>query len=304
MSIPTYDQLIEPLLRELAEHPDGLRTADAYEGVAKRAGLTEEERGELLPSGTQLVYQNRIGWAHNRLKHAGLSSSARRGYWKLTQEGVEYAAANPGPLAPEVVSSLARVEPGATLKKDSDGGGSGGGGVGDVETQSPEERIEKALSEIHGTISQDLLEAIGESSPLFFEKLVLDLLHAMGYGTSRADLQHTGRSGDGGIDGIISLDRLGMQKVYVQAKRWQGTVGSPQVQTFMGALQLQGATNGVLMTTGVFSRDALDAAERAKGSVVLVDGQRLTALMIEHGVGVSHKALRVPKVDSDYFEEV
>lgn len=303
MPIPTYDLMIEPLLRELAEQPDGLRTADAYERVAKRVGLTEDERSERLPSGT-LVYHNRIGWAHNRLKHARLSSSARRGYWKLTEQGVEYAASNPAPLPSEEVRRLARVEPGASLKKDNGGGPAGEDDDGDVDTQSPEERIEKALSQINGSVAQDLLESISESSPLFFEKLVLDLLHAMGYGTSRTDLQHTGRSGDGGIDGIISLDRLGMQKVYVQAKRWQGAVGSPQVQTFMGALQLQGATNGVLMTTGTFTRDAIDAAERAKGSVVLVDGQRLAALMIEHGVGVSHKALRVPKVDSDYFDEV
>ncbi|RYG18742.1 restriction endonuclease, partial [bacterium] len=126
---------------------------------------------------------------------------------------------------------------------------------------------------------------------------------AMGYGTSRSDLQRVGGSGDGGIDGIISLDRLGLEKVYIQAKRWKDTVGSPDVQGFMGALQLQSASKGVFLTTSSFTKDAKAAAGKARGTIVLVDGAELTALMIEHGVGVSHKALRVPKVDNDYFEE-
>jgi restriction system protein len=126
----------------------------------------------------------------------------------------------------------------------------------------------------------------------------------MGYGTNRADLQRVGGSGDGGIDGIISLDRLGLEKVYVQAKRWKSNVGSPEIQGFMGALQLQGAAKGVFITTSAFTRDAKEAVTRARGAIVLVDGAQLTALMIDHGVAVSHKALRVPKVDSDYFEDV
>lgn len=125
----------------------------------------------------------------------------------------------------------------------------------------------------------------------------------MGYGTSRSDLQRVGGSGDGGIDGIISLDRLGLEKVYVQAKRWKNSVGSPEIQGFMGALQLQGASKGVFITTSAFTRDAKEAANRARGSIVLVDGAQLAALMMDHGVGVSHKPLRIPKVDGDYFED-
>jgi restriction system protein len=168
---------------------------------------------------------------------------------------------------------------------------------------SPDESIEKALSEIVDSVAHDLLERIGQAPPAFFERLVLELLHVMGYGLSRSDLQQVGGSGDGGIDGVISLDRLGLEKVYIQAKRWQGTVGSPQIQTFMGALQLQSANKGVFLTTSAFTKDARDAAAKARGAVVLVDGARLTQLMIEHGVAVTHKLVKVPKIDGDYFED-
>jgi len=152
------------------------------------------------------------------------------------------------------------------------------------------------------SVGAELLEAIQNSSPRFFETLVLDLLHAMGYGTSRTDLQRVGRSGDGGIDGIISLDRLGLERVYVQAKRWQQGVGRPDVQGFYGALAGQRATKGVFITTSTFSAQAVEFAASIE-RIVLVDGKRLTDLMMEHGVGVSHRALNVPKVDQDYFEE-
>ena len=173
-----------------------------------------------------------------------------------------------------------------------------------AEKSSPEERIESALAELRDSVARDLLELIGRAPPEFFESLVLDLLHAMGYGTNRSDLQRVGGSGDGGIDGIISLDRLGLEKVYVQAKRWKNPVGSPEIQTFMGALQLQSASKGVFITTSVFTRDAKESAARARGTIVLVDGALLSSLMMDHGVAVSHKALRIPKVDNDYFEDV
>jgi restriction system protein len=169
--------------------------------------------------------------------------------------------------------------------------------------QSPDERIDEALRELRESVARELLDDILRASPRFFENLVLDLLHAMGYGTSRADLQRVGGSGDGGIDGVISLDRLGLEKVYVQAKRWQNTVGSPQIQAFMGALQLKGADKGIFITTASFSKDARKAAALAHGSVVLVDGWQLANLMIDQGVGVTNKALYIPHVDSDYFEE-
>jgi len=167
---------------------------------------------------------------------------------------------------------------------------------------SPDDRLDEALRELRASVGAELLDSIFASSPTFFEALVLDLLHAMGYGTSRSDLRRVGGAGDGGIDGVISLDRLGLEKVYVQAKRWQNQIGRPEVQGFYGALAGQRAKKGVFITTSSFSTPAIEFARSVEG-VVLVDGPRLTDLMIEYGVGVTHRTIQVPKLDSDYFEE-
>lgn len=169
-------------------------------------------------------------------------------------------------------------------------------------TSSPDDRLDAALSEIRKTVAAELLEALSQVSPKFFETVVLDLLHKMGYGASRSDLQRVGGSGDGGIDGIISLDKLGLEKVYVQAKRWQNSVGRPDVQGFYGALAGQRANKGVFITTSTFTAQAEEFA-RSVERVVLVDGARLANLMIDHEVGVSMRPLRAPKIDSDYFDE-
>lgn len=169
-----------------------------------------------------------------------------------------------------------------------------------VSMPGPDDRIEAALGEVRGTLSRSLLVTIGESPPAFFEQLALDLLHAMGYGTGREDLHKVGGSGDGGIDGIISLDRLGLEKVYVQAKRWKGTVGRPEIQGFYGALAGKRASKGVFITTSSFTREAREFALSVE-KLVLVDGTRLAALMIDHGVGVLHRLLKLPRIDSEYF---
>lgn len=251
------------------------------------------------------IYKNRIGWAHDRLKRAELSGTPRRGLWKLTEKGIAFASSHRR-LTDDDLEKLVHVDRSSKLKPR----GGASSGTLPINTApessakaSPEERIDTALAELRESVARDLLENIGRAPPAFFEQLVLELLHAMGYGTSRSDLQRVGGSGDGGIDGIISLDRLGLEKVYIQAKRWKDNVGSPQVQGFMGALQLQGASKGVFITTSAFTKDARDAAGRARGSIVLVDGPQLSGLMIDHGVGVSHKSLKIPKVDSDYFED-
>jgi restriction system protein len=158
------------------------------------------------------------------------------------------------------------------------------------------------LGELRDSTARDLLEAIGQASPKFFETLVLDVLHAMGYGASRADLQHVGQPGDAGIDGIISLDRLGLEKVYVQAKRWQNSVGREPLQAFYGALAGQHANKGVFITTSVFTSTAREFA-RSVEKIVLIDGERLATLLMEYGVAVTHRVVKVPKLDLDYFEE-
>ncbi len=306
MPVPTFDKFIEPLLRYLKMHATGALISDAYQALASEMNLTPEDRAAVLPSGNQPVYKNRIGWAHDRLKRAGLSSSPQRGLWKLTAEGSDYASKHHS-ISDDEIDRLAIVPRTArlSLKKDADTNSETSTPVASTasETSSPEERIEAALAEVRDSVARDLLELIGRAPPEFFEHLVLDLLHAMGYGTNRSDLQRVGGSGDGGIDGIISLDRLGLEKVYVQAKRWKNTVGSPEIQGFMGALQLQGATKGVFITTSAFTKEAKQAATKARGTVVLVDGSMLSSLMIDTGVGVSQKALQVPKVDNDYFDD-
>jgi restriction system protein len=160
------------------------------------------------------------------------------------------------------------------------------------------------MAELHDSVASDLLDLIAHSSPTFFEHLVLDLLHALGYGITRADLQQVGGSNDAGIDGIVSLDRLGFEKVYVQAKRWQNTVTRPEIQSFYGALAGKRAKKGVFITTSDFSTGAREYADNVSDSIVLLDGPRLALLMIEHGVGVTHRPLKVAQVDGDYFEEL
>jgi restriction system protein len=307
MAIPTYDQLIEPLLRHLAVHPDGLRTGDVYGTLAAQAGLSEEERAQRLPSKQQPVYYNRVGWAHDRLKRAGLSSCARRGFWKITEAGVAFVAAHPRAFATDAIERLARVPLDSRLRIDPNSESQHSqvmvppASMAEV-TRSPDERIEEALSELNESVAAELLELIGEGSPAFFEQLVLDLLRAMGYGTDRTALQRVGGSSDGGIDGIISLDRLGLEKVYVQAKRWQGNVDRPELQSFSGALVGRRAQKGVFITTSSYTREAREFAETVADHVVIVDGARLASLMIEHRVGVTHKPIHVPQLDGDYFE--
>lgn len=303
MPVPTYDEFIEPLLRFLVEHPDGVNVADVYSAIAHRVKLSDSDRAELLPSGTQAVYKNRIGWAHDRLKRAELSESPKRGFWRITDKGYQFAATHNSLNADEleqlaIVSSDTRATPKARSRE------SAPSEIATPPTTSPEERIDAAITEVRERVARDLLENIGRSTPEFFEHLVLDVLHSVGYGTSRSDLLRVGGPGDGGIDGVISLDRLGLEKVYVQAKRWQKQIGSPDIQTFMGALQLQSASKGVFITTSHFSKDAIAAAAKARAQIVLVDGHRLTALMMDHGVGVSARAIQLPRVDTDYFDEL
>lgn len=305
MAIPTYDKFIEPLLRFLAARPDGASTQEAKEAIANALAITDEQRQELVPSGTQPVYKNRAGWAHDRLKRAQLSSSPRRGYWQLTAQGREYAAAHPPPLSADQIEHLAvgymdvRL---SGLNGTSVAADSIAESPAPSAAASPDDRLGQAVSEIRQSVVVELLELLGRVTPSYFETIVLDLLHRMGYGTSRADLQRIGGSGDGGIDGIISLDKLGLEKIYVQAKRWQGTVGRPEVQAFYGALAGQRANKGVFITTSGYTTQAVDFAKSVE-KIVLIDGSRLSQLMIDHEVGISSRIVKVPKIDSDYFDE-
>jgi restriction system protein len=307
MTVPTYDKFIEPVLRFLATRPSGTLAREAHEAAAQALGVTDADRQELLPSGAQLVYKNRAGWAHDRLKRAGLSSSPRRGFWQLTEDGLSFLSKHPTPLSPKTIEQLAIGFMDVRLKPPASGELLASPSLIKAPTPesaiaSPDDRLGEALSELRSSVAAELLDSLATVSPSFFETIVLDLLHRMGYGASRADLKRVGGSGDGGIDGVISLDKLGLEKVYVQAKRWQGTVGRPEVQAFYGALAGQRANKGVFITTSGYTAHAIEFAKSVE-RVVLVDGQRLSELMIDHEVGVSARTVKIPKIDSDYFDE-
>jgi restriction system protein len=305
VGIPTYDLFIEPLLRYLAEQTKPVSTRDVYSELAARLQLTNADREQLLPSQSQPIYKNRIGWAHDRLKRAGLSHSPRRAMWQLTDKGRRFHGEHPQALTEaelDVIAECDRTSTVAGIEREIqptkllD--------LQQAARQSPEEQIANALMLVRERTSADLLERILGATPEFFERLVLKLLLALGYGASNDDLQHVGKSGDGGIDGVISLDRLGFEKVYVQAKRWRNSVGRPEVQGFYGALAGRDATKGVLITTSTFTNDAHQYAESVHNRVVLVDCMRLTQLMMDHGVGVTYEALKIPRIDSDEFDDV
>lgn len=307
MPVPTYDKFIEPLLRFLAAQQDGVPAKLAYEQAANALGLSDDDRQELLPSGAQPIYKNRAGWAHDRLKRAGLSSSPRRGFWKITKDGIDFVSAHPAPFSTDLAERLAMGNINIKLKPITTAPLSGQVdtktfGTQTVPLASPDDRLGQALEELRQAAESELLELLANVSPAFFETIVLDLLHRMGYGASRADLQRVGGSGDGGIDGVISLDRLGLEKVYVQAKRWQGNVGRPELQAFYGALAGQKAKKGVFITTSGYTAQALDFAKSVEG-IVLIDGSRLSGLMIEYELGVTARAVKIPKIDGDYFDE-
>jgi restriction system protein len=306
MPVPTYDQFVEPVMRYLAEHPQGAPARDVHDAAAETLHLSDSDRAELLPSGAQLVYKNRAGWAHDRLKRAGFSLSPRRGQWQLTEQGRAFARAQPAPLPAEVLEKLVTEHKDVRLRPTTDPEETvttpAEPSVSERATASPDDRLEQAMTELRQAVTAELVEILSQVSPGYFETIVLDLLHKMGYGTSRTDLLRVGRAGDGGIDGVISLDRLGLEKVYVQAKRWQGPVGRPDIQGFYGALAGQRANKGVFITTSTFSQQAVDFAGSVE-RIVLVDGRKLANLMIDHEVGVTLRSLRVPKLDSDYFEE-
>ncbi|EOI8157569.1 restriction endonuclease [Klebsiella variicola] len=304
MAVPTYDKFIEPVLRFLAGKPEGVPARDAHEAAADALNLDDNQRAELIASG-QLVYKNRAGWAHDRLKRAGLSQSLSRGKWCLTPEGIKWVQVHTQPLTEEQVNHLAFDFMNVKLKQQQDAVDLDPRPAAlnqeELAKSSPDDRLDQALKELRDAVADELLENLLQVSPARFEVIVLDVLHRLGYGGHRDDLQRVGGTGDGGIDGIISLDKLGLEKVYVQAKRWQNTVGRPELQAFYGALAGQKAKRGVFITTSGFTSQARDFAHSVEG-MVLVDGERLVHLMIENEVGVSSRLVKVPKLDMDYFE--
>lgn len=291
-----------PFLQFLADGQErSLGEAEQY--LAAHFGLTSAERAEMLPSGQQGIFRNRVGWARTYLKKAGLIESPKRGVFIISERGKQVLAARPERIDVKYLEQwpefrefrdASRTKSDLPTKVD----------VSDADA-TPEEAIESAHQGLREQLSQDLIARILSCSPAFFEQLVVELLVKMGYGGSRRDAgQRIGQSGDGGIDGIIKEDRLGLDVIFIQAKRWQGTVGRPDIQKFVGALQGQRAKKGVFITTSSYTAEAEAYAGQIDTKVVLIDGKQLASLMIDFDVGVSPAASYVVKrIDSDYFEE-
>ncbi|MGZ5444648.1 MAG: restriction endonuclease [Thermoanaerobaculia bacterium] len=301
MTIPDYQTLMLPILRffgDGAEHS----LSDAVEAISKEFKLTPEEQLRLLPSGTSTYIGNRVGWARTYLKKAGLLESPRRGIVRITDRGKEVLRAKPARIDVKFLDQFPEFIEFRTSRPDDQPATVD---VTAVSATTPEEALEDAYDRLRGTLESELLQRIMTASPAFFERLVIDLLVRMGYGGSFRDAaQAIGRSGDGGIDGIIKEDRLGLDVIYVQAKRWEGPVGRPEIQKFAGALQGNRARKGVFITTSSFSKDAREFVDRIDSKIVLIDGSTLAQFMVDTGVGVSLvTSYDVKRVDSDYFSE-
>ncbi|MBI2783234.1 MAG: restriction endonuclease [Gammaproteobacteria bacterium] len=303
MPIPDYQTLMLPLLRFAADGNDHT-TREAVEVLAAEFQLTPAERKELLASGQQATFNNRVGWANAYLKKAGLLESPRRGTLRITARGRQILGDSPARIDIKYLERFPEFIEFRDASRNNRETATAESVAGAAE-QTPEEALELAHQTLRRSLAQDILGRILSCSPGFFERLVVELLVKMGYGGSRRDAgERIGQSGDGGIDGIIKEDRLGLDTIYLQAKRWQGSVGRPEIQKFVGALQGQRAKKGVFITTSSYTAEAIDYASRIDTKVVLIDGQLLADLMMDFDVGVSVSASYIIKrIDSDYFEE-
>jgi len=300
MPIPDYQAIMLPLLifaEDRQEH--SLREAESV--LAHKFNLTEVEKNELLPSGGERRFYNRVSWARTYLKKAGLLSYPRRGFFSITSRGKKLLLNNPQNINARFLKKYDEFVQFVEIKNDCASNSKENKTI----LETPEEILESAHQKFQDNLSEEILETIKKCSPYFFEFLVVDLLVSMGYGGSRKEAgQAVGKSGDEGIDGIIKEDRLGLDVIYIQAKRWDNIVGRPEIQKFAGALLGQSAKKGIFITTSDFSKGAVDYVTRIDSKIILVNGSRLAELMIEHNVGVTSVAkYEVKKIDSDYFIE-
>ncbi|TMP90543.1 MAG: restriction endonuclease [Verrucomicrobia bacterium] len=301
MAIPKYDEMMLPVLRILgdgAEHSQ----RELAEQIADHFKLTPQERAERLPKVKATYLRHRLGWAGFSLRRAGLAESPRTGTLQITDEGRTFLASNPSQLRaadlkrfPAYAAFVERMKSEAEIPETK------------IESahETPEERIEAAFSDLNQTLVGELLTRLSTVDPFRFERIVLDLLVAMGYGGSFKEAAAvTQKTGDEGIDGVINEDRLGLDVIYIQAKRWKSSIGRPEIQNFVGALAGKKAGKGIFITTSEFHDNARDYAAGIHQKIILIDGRRLAELMIEHDIGVAEEhAYSVKKIDGDYFEE-
>lgn len=307
MPIPDFQSIMLPILQYAADGEEHTNR-ETVEKLSLQLDLSDEERKEMLPSGQQRVFDNRVAWARAHLKMANLLENPRRGVFRITPRGREVVEKKPLQVNlrflrqfPEYAELREERKRKREAKKVADNEDS----IDNEESVTPEEQLEEAYSQLRESLVYELLEQLKSSSPAFFEQVVVDVLVRMGYGGSLQDAGRAiGRSNDEGIDGIIKEDRLGLDIIYIQAKRWENTVSRPEIQKFSGALQGKRARKGVFITTSNFSQSALDYADSIENKIILIDGYQLAKYMIDFGVGVSTEAVyEVKKIDLDYFTD-
>jgi restriction system protein len=308
MAIPGYQEFMLPLLRIAGDSKEHSVT-EAMVTLAQQMKISDDDRDMLLPSGTQTRFYNRITWALTYLSKSLLIEKTGRGRFRIAPRGVDILKKNPVRIDNKFLEQFAEYQTFKTKKKEKIaaivGAKDGDAAVADPDI-TPDEQLDVAYKELRETLSDELLQRVRTGTPKFFEHLVVDLLVAMGYGGSRVDAaQVVGKSGDGGIDGVIKEDRLGLDMVYVQAKRVESDIGPGAIREFVGSLGEHKANKGVFITCGAFTSGARDAATKAHFRIVLIDGDQLADYMMDHGVGVTdYKTYTVKKLDSDYFEGV
>lgn len=304
-AIPDYQSIMLPLLKVVNDEQEH-RFRDLIETLSEYFGLDDNQRKELLPSGSQLIFDNRVGWAKTYLKKAGLIEYTKRGVIKITARGVATLQEKIDKID---VKYLKRFEEFNEFQSISTQDDSGIGVIENIEQtdQTPEEQFEKSYQHLRTNLAQELLDKARNVTPAFFERLVVELLVKMGYGGSISDAgKAIGKTGDEGIDGTIKEDKLGLDIIYIQAKRWQAgnSVGRPEIQKFVGALAGQGAKKGIFITTSNFTKDALDYTPKNETKIVLIDGIQLSQLMIDYNLGVSSSQVyELKRMDNDYFED-
>lgn len=303
--IPDYQSLMLPLLKLVSDKQEH-KYRDLIEKLAIEFQITDEERKELLASGNQAIFDNRVGWAKTYLKKAGLLDSPKRATFVITQIGLETLKKNPDRVDAKYLRRFpAFLEFQNASRNDNETEEETT--VIAVSEQTPEENLDKAYQRIRKSLASELLQNVVDLSPTFFERLVVELLVKMGYGGSIKDAgKAIGKSGDEGIDGTIKEDKLGLDIIYIQAKRWKpgNVVGRPELHKFVGALAGQGAKKGIFITTSNFTKEALDYTPKNETKIVLIDGEQLAQLMIDYNLGCTTQQIyELKKIDSDYFGE-
>ena len=304
MSIPDYQACMLPLLRQVADGAEH-SLKDVSQRLAETFNLTADEINEFLPSGQQPVFINRVGWARTYLKKAGLLNATRRGHFAISPRGLDVLNEKPSAINSKYLERFPEFIDFKSARRDAAPPASASNQLDGPSGQTPHEALEAAYERLKFELATEILQTLKIADPALFENIVVELLVRMGYGGSRKDAGRAiGRRGDEGIPGIIKEDHLGLDNVYIQAKRWSQTVGRPEIQKFAGALQGQRARKGIFITTSDFSKEAYEYVSRIESKIVLMDGATLSNLMIEFDVGVTGVATyEIKKIDLDYFTD-